>query len=108
MVTYQFGGDQEQTVEGTNYAFSGYALGVNAAEEEVFDFYRRELPARGWQYSSVDIVSGTGEGRALAWRKGELVFKCAVLDKGDPRNPKAGDAYETPYMIRVMVWLRPR
>ena len=27
VVTGQFGGDQRQTIEGTNHAFSGYALG---------------------------------------------------------------------------------
>ena len=108
VVTGQFGGDQERTIEGTNHAFSGYALGVKASEDEVKDFYRRELAARGWQESPIDIVSVTGERRALAWRKGDLVFRISVLDKGDPRNPKAGDAYETPYTIRVMVWPRSR
>ena len=44
----------------------------------------------------------------VAWRKGELVFRVAIREKGDPRNPAAGDAYATPYSITLIVQpLRP-
>jgi hypothetical protein len=84
-----------------NPAFSGHVLGVNASADEVLDFYRRELPARGWQESGVDSIAGTAEVRALGWRKENLVFRVAILRKNDPRNPDAGDAFVTAYDIAV-------
>jgi hypothetical protein len=101
-VIMQIGGDLDRSLFARSPAFSGYKLGTDASQDEIFDFYRGRLPSMGWQYSPKDIVIGTGQGRGLAWRKGSLVFQVTMLRKGDAREPAAINSYATPYRIHII------
>ncbi len=85
-------------IEGKFYARIGYTLGTQVPIVDVERFYREELGARGWSIDAHVIVATSDRG-TLGWRKGEMMFRLAVLRQGDPRSPLVLDQYATPYTI---------
>ncbi len=91
------------TVEGPRAAFSGYELGSQASAAEIEAFYAQQLQALGWGPARpADVFTSTAEEQATGWRKGDLVFRLAILRKDDPRNPPQLMKYNTAYWFTVM------
>lgn len=82
-------------------AYSGYTLGTNVTDEELFAFYRERLSAAGWQRAPSEGALISGQLRGIAYRKGSLLIQITTLKRGDVRNPTGIDAFQTPYEIVV-------
>lgn len=100
VVIAHFGIDLKFDVLGQRtQAYSGYTLGTEGPEEELFAFYRPRLSAAGWQRSGVDGTLVTNQLRAIVYRKGSLVIQVTTLRRDDIRNPPGVESYRTPYTI---------
>lgn len=102
VVLTHFGTDLKLDVLGQRTpAYSGYTLGTNVSEEELFAFYRERLSASGWQNAPSEVSLASGQLRGIAYRKGSLVVQVTTLKRGDVRNPAGIEAYQTPYEVYI-------
>lgn len=96
------GTDRELDILGQRTrARSGYTLGTDATDDEIFAFYRERLSTVGWQSAPSEVTLFSGTRRGIAYRKGALLVQVTTLQQGDVRNPQAIDAYRTPYQITL-------
>ena len=97
------GTEPKRTIEGPLYAEDGSAYGSSATAMEIQAYYGRELGVRGWQAAPENSVRSTTETRAVAWRKGDLIFHLGVKQKNNPQVPREWDTYSTAYEVAVIV-----
>jgi hypothetical protein len=84
--------DQTSTIEGQQNAETGHEFGLSGDASEVTSYYNHELGARGWQPTKLNAEPATTETAALAWQKGQVVFRLSFRRVGDdPRLPSASD-----------------
>jgi hypothetical protein len=84
--------EQTSTIEGQQNAETGHEFGLSGDASEVTSYYNQELGARGWQPSNLNAEPATTETAALAWQKGQVVFRLSFRKRGnDPRLPSASD-----------------
>jgi hypothetical protein len=103
------GSDGGMTIDGPQGAFSWRWLGADASDEEIERFYAEELGARGWTEGGPGSgIRSTGELRARAWRKGDVVFRLAFPDPEQRADPEPFSRYQTIYDARLQESDRPR
>jgi hypothetical protein len=102
VVLAQGGRDYEWGLWGSNPAITDTVLGANVDPKEIKVFYNRELSARGWRASNVDIVVGTNEFTGAAYRKGRMAIQVSVLRPDYPGNPPAIKSYTAGYRITLI------
>ncbi len=96
------GTDRELDILGQRTrARSGYTLGTDATDDEIFAFYRERLSTAGWQSAPSEGSLSSGQLRGVAYRKNNLLVQVTILRQGDVRSPQAIDAYRTPYQITL-------
>jgi len=84
--------DQTSTIEGRQNAETGHEFGLGGDASDVTSYYNHELGTRGWQPTSLNAEPATTETAALAWQKGQVVFRLSFRKRGnDPRFPSASD-----------------
>jgi len=84
--------DQTSTIEGRQNAETGHEFGHGGDASDVTSYYNHELGTRGWQPTSLNAEPATTETAALAWQKGQVVFRLSFRKRGnDPRLPSASD-----------------
>ena len=84
--------DQTTTIEGQQNAETGHQFGLSGDAGDVISYYNHELSLRGWQPTNLNAEPGTTETAALAWQKGQVVFRLSFGKRGnDPRLPSASD-----------------
>ena len=79
---YRVGAETFMNVTGPEPAFVGAIWGTSEDLEDVFDFYRRELPRLGWTDDGKGIGT-TYESIIWLWCKPGMVFRLGFVDPRD-------------------------
>ena len=79
--------DEQQTIEGTNYAVFGHNVGTSETQDDVIAFYARELPPRGWTPEPHGTGPATTQTAAMNWLKGDVEFHLGFWRKVEEHLP---------------------
>ena len=100
--------DQTSTIEGQQNAETGHEFGLSSDATEVTSYYNHELGARGWQPTNLNAEPATTETAALAWQKGQVIFRLSFRKRGDdPRLPSASDQARFATIYRAVLIDQP-
>lgn len=100
-------GEPHQTIEGWDSAFVRTLVGSQDAAGEIESYYETELASRGWLPPADNQAIGlsirtSSELSARSWRKGDLVFRLAIVDTSDPYADSPTDGFLTVYRISLV------
>ncbi len=74
--------EKKQGIEGIEPATCCHvALGTQATQQDVFDFYNTELKKLGWVSTKYDVFQTTTETKVYGWCKPKRLFRLGFFDK---------------------------
>ncbi|SRR5258708_5582754 len=84
--------EKKQGIEGIEPATCCHvALGTQATQQDVFNFYNTELKKLGWVSTKYDVFQTTTETKIYGWCKPKRLFRLGFFDKKEyAYDPKIG------------------
>jgi len=100
----RFSGEKETTFEGAQPAFEAHVFGTPQSDDEVRNFYDRELVRLGWQSDRLAASLGSTELEAWGWCKNAMKFRVGIQDQPRAFRPEfyRGQSFRTVFDARIV------
>ena len=102
-----YASNEQQTIEGTNYAVFGHLVGTMQTQDEVISFFATELPRRGWAPQPYGTGPATTQTMAMNWVKGDVEFHLAFWRPGQKPLPPTASGGSFPVVFDALLISEP-